>query len=942
MSAEEELRNDYINDLVDMGNLDQEQIHITSVDLLNSVTGQYKITSEIEFFDLDENAVQSLVTKINDKSAFTRLKEKHGSIESVPQATKKQFSESDPKPKMIATKKKPDGTIVEKVETIRRKTGRVRERKFNPNDETDILETTEISAEDENGDKIRETFFKDQRRRRVRFKANNESNVLETTEVSAPDQTTGDVTTKVTQVDGSYVETVNDSSDVVKNTTEASAPDTVTGNVTITVTDNVTGQSSTYVNEFIIPNVYTFEVNVVNGSDNGNSFINQITMDGNQLDSWDKFVSVRGLHTNYHPSDPSRNNVDLVTDGDMGTAWAIIPATQGLELIEIVTLSKVNEIQITYGRPNQAPGLNIYENGVLKLSEKANRGSDLTPTQVTYSYSIPSTLYKYTFEVNVQNAGTIFVAGPIKANGTLLDSWDGFLAITGDEPDRSGSLSDIGSTTQAPTWEDVALTPGSMLWEITTSQRVKTFEINTYRYKYQPGWNIYENGVLLVSETSNGGSSDSPGNTDWFHTLDLRPHQLSFQSVTVDGSTIGSAGITVNGTTYTTRNVGRVQTDEYGFNYLEMTTVGRITMPAFVSHTTLISHTAYFVARAQDATGVIRRFLTKQSGSEYFNMHIMETYAATWPLIIEYPDGTSTGHFANDNDSRMTPLHIGSDIFVMVLKVEHTGTRRYNFRVQVASKPDGTTIEYGGMTSTLPARIDRSENFPTYFEVGTSDAQAEADNMKFYEYGVFNVFMDDASFDGLMQQMVDKYLTNAPSDGMYEYPPVEISSNTWTKSGNSPDAIFTTTVVGASYGNGEYVVQGTHFTDGRYDPTYNFNKQSTSGEDLWATGTKENAYLKITLPYSIKLQTYTIEARKGALFQSPLTWVLYGSNDNVTWDIVHRVDTSLTWTTDNEVKQFTVNSINSYNMYKWDSFTNDDAYNISAGEIRLYGRNASS
>lgn len=63
------------------------------------------------------------------------------------------------------------------------------------------------------------------------------------------------------------------------------------------------------------------------------------------------------------------------------------------------------------------------------------------------------------------------------------------------------------------------------------------------------------------------------------------------------------------------------------------------------------------------------------------------------------------------------------------------------------------------MTSALPARIDRSEHFPTYFEVGTSDAQAEADNMKFYEYGVFNAFMDDESFDGLMQQMVDKYLT---------------------------------------------------------------------------------------------------------------------------------------------------------------------------------------
>lgn len=205
MSAAEEIRNDYINDLADAANIETDQIIISSVELLDSVTGKYKITSEIEFYDLDETAVQALVTKINDKSAFTRLNGKHGSIESIPQFKRKTLSESDLKPKMISTKKKSDGTIVEKRETIRRKDGRIRERKFNPIDDTDILETTEISAEDE---------------------------------------ITGEVTTKITQPDGSYVETIKDSSDVIKKTIDASAPDATTGNITLTITDHVTGETT--------------------------------------------------------------------------------------------------------------------------------------------------------------------------------------------------------------------------------------------------------------------------------------------------------------------------------------------------------------------------------------------------------------------------------------------------------------------------------------------------------------------------------------------------------------------------------------------------------------------------------------------------------------------------------------------------------------------------
>ena len=247
MSVEEELRNDYISDVAEAVNLDKDQVSITSVEVLNPITGQYRITADIEFFDLDESAAQALVTKLNDKTAFTRLNQKYGSIESVPNMSVKKYNNTEEKPKVITLKKASDGTVLEKLEVIRRRTGRVRERKIDPADEADILETTEVSVADSNGHKIRETIFKNQARKVIKFRANDES-VIETTDMSAPDDTTGDVTTKITQEDGSYVETVKDSSDTVKETTQV-VIDESSGTITTTITDDagVTSTSVTYI-----------------------------------------------------------------------------------------------------------------------------------------------------------------------------------------------------------------------------------------------------------------------------------------------------------------------------------------------------------------------------------------------------------------------------------------------------------------------------------------------------------------------------------------------------------------------------------------------------------------------------------------------------------------------------------------------------------------------
>jgi hypothetical protein len=59
-------------------------------------------------------------------------------------------------------------------------------------------------------------------------------------------------------------------------------------------------------------------------------------------------------------------------------------------------------------------------------------------------------------------------------------------------------------------WKEGQIPVGSKVMTITTSSKVKDFEIDYFRPKYAPGWIIKENGVEVLKETANGGSGDSP------------------------------------------------------------------------------------------------------------------------------------------------------------------------------------------------------------------------------------------------------------------------------------------------------------------------------------------------------------------------------------------------------------------------------------------------
>jgi|SRR5210317_169599 len=63
--------------------------------------------------------------------------------------------------------------------------------------------------------------------------------------------------------------------------------------------------------------------------------------------------------------------------------------TIGDVIFTITSSTKVNQFDISYMRPTYAPGWIIKENGVIVLTEDQNRGGDLEPKPVTYTYEIP-------------------------------------------------------------------------------------------------------------------------------------------------------------------------------------------------------------------------------------------------------------------------------------------------------------------------------------------------------------------------------------------------------------------------------------------------------------------------------------------------------------------------------------------------------------------------
>lgn len=117
----------------------------------------------------------------------------------------------------------------------------------------------------------------------------------------------------------------------------------------------------------------------------------------------------------------------------------------------------------------------------------------------------------------------------MKANGVLLSEWDKFshiVALTApdyshDDRDNRIELVTENDAVNYALWTQTTNVVNAKLFEIYTTEPVNSFEYDGGRPYKTPGWNIYENDVLLVSESSNRGANSDP--TPFVVTYDLRP-----------------------------------------------------------------------------------------------------------------------------------------------------------------------------------------------------------------------------------------------------------------------------------------------------------------------------------------------------------------------------------------------------------------------------------
>jgi hypothetical protein len=142
--------------------------------------------------------------------------------------------------------------------------------------------------------------------------------------------------------------------------------------------------------------VYEFIVNVHNES-SLRLHLADIKVDGIRPDSSQVTINIQpnryicGTKTEECETTETLGYIDAA--GDMTwSAWDEedeVVYTIGDVIFTITSPTKVNQFDISYQRPTYAPGWIIKENGVVVLTETANRGGDLEPTPITYNYTIP-------------------------------------------------------------------------------------------------------------------------------------------------------------------------------------------------------------------------------------------------------------------------------------------------------------------------------------------------------------------------------------------------------------------------------------------------------------------------------------------------------------------------------------------------------------------------
>ena len=131
------------------------------------------------------------------------------------------------------------------------------------------------------------------------------------------------------------------------------------------------------------PESYTYEFIINKTTASLGIHVEYIKLDG---------VLATKAQTTIHKS-PNRNNkpdnmFSVGSGTDNYASWNSNGYSVGDNIFTIKSSKKVDKIDIVYTRPRYAPGWLIKENGVTKITETSNRGGNMNPRPVVYTYDI--------------------------------------------------------------------------------------------------------------------------------------------------------------------------------------------------------------------------------------------------------------------------------------------------------------------------------------------------------------------------------------------------------------------------------------------------------------------------------------------------------------------------------------------------------------------------
>ena len=102
----------------------------------------------------------------------------------------------------------------------------------------------------------------------------------------------------------------------------------------------------------------------------------------------DGVLATKEQTTIHKPPNRNNNSNHMFTDNNNYSSWNANGHNVGDKIFTIESDKQIEKIDIAYTRPRYAPGWIIKENGVAKITETSNRGNNMTPRPVVYTYNI--------------------------------------------------------------------------------------------------------------------------------------------------------------------------------------------------------------------------------------------------------------------------------------------------------------------------------------------------------------------------------------------------------------------------------------------------------------------------------------------------------------------------------------------------------------------------